>query len=637
MMTPKTKIHWTSSLLSAVRDGVDLRARCRSSAVGFRSLGLVLLAIVVVGTSSAVAQDRKRLGVLDAGQVVRLPISTETVFENLSVEIDGVMFDGQIGRAGTTVLISVPDNLSGIYHQIVLFTGEHPNRHILGVWDFETQTGEWAKSATLSTEVGQRAGEGRHEGYGLGSGRLSFNNDDGRTRGALGFSIPEGARDAGDITLDTWYLERRMTVAGQDAYLRFGDQSFDAPSRLIGSTVRRGASFRLAAPSGAHDTAVFAVQASGARDPQSLFGMTRDDYLFGALSNIKPFKDHGLTFGLTGFDGHSPQVADGMPGQVSGAGLAVLAPLSDHIDLAAQVDRSVAGGETGLYRAVSGDFSLLPDVTDRLLILSLGYEAMDQYFFTPLTTNDEQGQERVRVSLERLSQDWMWLLEGSVATTNYNGSSDVPVDRLAKVTFDASFVPTSSSGLWEGAALSFGASYMEQRRQITPASAFGPQDHDIWTAYIGYDRLSDFDSFAVQYSFDWFQDRVDGATSEKIHKIETYYNRILSPRSDAHLSLKVEHTSTPSTSYLSAQGLAEISFDLVPDEWTLRAIGEISAFEDPSKEDGAAFGAALEWEVFDDHTLVLQADYGRGASRPDFLTQDGWQIGLALRSDFSLF
>lgn len=606
----------------------------------FVSCGVVVLGLLVAGlgpAAPAFASERVRLGVVELGGVLRLSVPSNTALGPLTIELDGVVLENGIGRAGAAILVEIPDDLQGIYHQIVVYEGDDLNKRIVGIWDFETQTDAWSTTGTLATEFGTRSGQGRTDSYAGGSGRFGFNNDDGRTRGVLAFSVPDGASDFDDIVLNTWYLERRMTMLGQDALLRFGDQNFDASSRLIGATGRRGVSLQMSGPSAAHDSAVFAIQASSANNSQSIFGMTSEDYLYGFHSNIKPLDGRNFTVGVTGIAGHTPALADNTAGDVTGAGIAILAPVSDHIDLNAQFDQSHAGDTSGQFWSVSGNVSLLPNAEDRLLILSAGYEAMDQAFFTPLTTSKTQGQEIYRLALESYTRDWQWTLEGTLAETNFNGPSNAPVDDIAKLTFDGSYVPEVDSGFWQGASMSFGASYSEQRRKETPAEAVGPQDHDIWTAYIGYDRIRETHSFAVQYSFDWFHDTVDGATSERIHKLETYYSRDLSEAAQARVKLKVEHTETDAGSYWSRTGSADVAFEIEPDVWTLRADASFMEFDDPDLDDGSAFGAELEWEASKAHSVILRADYGTGASRPDLLTTDGWQIGIALRSDITLF
>jgi hypothetical protein len=607
---------------------------------GFINGGLIGLGLIVGGlflAAPAVARERVQLGLVDQGGVLRLSVPSDTALEILTVELDGVALEDGIGRAGAVLLVQLPDDLDGVYHQIVLYEGAELSQRIVGIWDFETESGDWSSTGILATEFGLRTGQGRSDDYGTGSGRFGFNNDDGRTRGVLAFSVPDGASGFDDITLNTWYLERRMTLAGQNALLRFGDQNFDASSRLIGTTGRRGVSLQASAPSGHHDSAFFAIQASSASDSQSLFGLTSEDYLYGFHSNIKPLTGRNFTLGVTGITGHTPKLSDGTAGDVSGVGIAVLAPLSDHIDLNAQFDQSHAGDTSGQFLSVSGDVSLLPNVEDRLLILSAGYEAMDQAFFTPLTTSKTQGQEIYRLALENYTRDWQWTFEGTRATTNFNGPSNAPVDDIAKLTFDGSYVPDVDSGFWQGASMSFGASYSEQRRKETPAEAVSPQDHDIWTAYIGYDRIREHHSFAVQYSFDWFNDQVDGATSERIHTFETYYSRDLSETAQMRLKLKIENTETEAATYWSRTGSADVAFEIEPDVWTLRADASFMDFEDPDKKDGAAFGAEVEWEASEAHSVVLRADYGTGDLRPDLLTTDGWQVGIALRSNITLF
>jgi hypothetical protein len=605
--------------------------------VDYKTVVLGLIMVAVAWAAPSFSNERTRIGLVELGAVVRLAVPSGTVLNALTIELDGLVLEDGIGRAGSAVLIKIPDDLSGIYHQIVAYKDEGLSRRIIGIWDFETETGDWSTTGTVATEVGVRTAQGRSDRYAGGSGRFGFNNDDGRTRGVLAFSVPDGASGFDDVTLSTWYLEHRMALAGQEALLRFGDHSFQASSRLVGTTARRGVSLQLSGASGNHDSAVFAIQASSDRDLQSILGVTSEDYLFGFHSNIKPLDGRNFTVAVSGITGHTPTLADSTEGDVSGAGIAFLAPLSDYVDLHAQFDQSQAGDASGQFWSASGDFSLLPNAQDRLLILSAGYEAMDETFFSPLTSSDTQGQEIYRLALENYTFDWQWSLEGTFAETNFNGPSNAPVDTISKLTFDGSYVPEVDHGVWKNASMSFGLSGAQQRRKLTPDEAIGPQDHDIWTAYIGFDRIRTHHSLAIQYSFDWFDDKVNGATSERIHKLETYYSRELSPALEASVTFKIENTATQTETYWSRTGTADFSFDLKPDVWTMRADVNVMDFDDPSLDDGAAFGLEVEWQAFEAHSIVLRADYGSAGLLPDLATTDGWQIGIALQSNITLF
>jgi len=600
--------------------------------------GVLLFSVILIGATLAIPQAQARgvqaLGTLAPGDTVKLNIAGST--SSVEIELDGQALDDQFGLAGDAIVLTLPRDLAGTWHQITVFDTSQSPRKLLGTWEFQTLSTQGDIGLSFTGDVGTSFAGNKSEPIASGAGYLTFEMNGGRSSGSLGYKLSDQGRM---LKTGSWFAQHRFALAGQNGALRVGDHSFDTVSQLIGKTARRGASLRVTSPAGTHDTALFAIGASAASATDQFWGIERpDDRLFGIHSNISPWGSSSATVGVTVIDGKAPSLADGTAGSYRGAGLSLLAPISPRFDLKAAFDRSQSLGtatHTGNHFSIGADMAVLPLGQETGAILSLGYLASDQGFFSPLSTHDERGQENYSVGFGLYRPAWYAETTASVGTTNHNGPSTNATDRITKVALDARFRGAQSRS--ESSDVTMGGSMARQDRVDDGSSGLAAQDHTTWAFYTAYSHVTDRNAFAAQYSYDYFDDRSGGSTWERKHSLEFYLGLATVENTTLNAKLKLTQTQNASSTYAAATLSSSAIFPLIDGKLDYLFNTSIAAYEDPSSTDGISVGTGLSWALNKDHALVFMGTFGEGSKQHTLLGEDGVKFDISIKSDFNLF
>lgn len=594
--------------------------------------GLLGLALPAAGS------ERVQIGVFEPGSMMALELDRLVPAARLVVEINGQPVTTPFGVTGHILSLTVPRDLRGVMHDVVVYAETAQGLDQIGIWEFETRTGAWDLFAAIQTEAGMRGSRTGQESYASGGGRIDFDLDDARFRGGLSFTLRETGPDRFEI--GDWFLERRFAVMGQTGYARAGSHYYSTDGNLIDQGSRRGLSFRVAAPTGRHDSSLFALQTTQGTTSENLSGLgDADDRVAGVLTAFHPLPGSALRLSFAGFEGRAPDLPDGTAGVVQGQGIALSGPLGSRADFRLSADRTRwgAGSTEGMAYSAETNVGLLPPGDQNSLTLTLAYDRFDLDYYSPLNPNQITGEETVTVGLAQYMPDWDWALEAAVARTNVGGAASDPVDRLGRVSFQTTYAPqVFTGGFLNGTSFFFGAEMLQQDRIHTPAGAPAPGDNRIWQFSLGMDRFRPDHSFALLYTYDIFEDRTGSGQHDRIHGLEGLLSLTPSDRFSTSLGGDLELSNGVAGRYWQATAFANMSYDILPDKLTYGLELGLEHYEDTSLTDGRYVAQELAWNLHRNHAVVLSADWGRGGTRPALAGADGWVFGLALRSDFSV-
>ena len=604
---------------------------------------VVLTATSCATLGHAQSADRVQLGVFETGSVIEVPLERIVPATRLEIVLDGRTVTSPFGVRGETLSLTVPQGLTGVTHDIVVFAVTPTGRERLGTWEFETAEGAWDYFALLQFESGLRAAGDARETHTRGGGRIDFDLDDGRSRGGLSFTLRETPDPTtGDrVDIGDWFIESRLTFAGDTGWMRLGSHYYSADGNLIDEAARRGFSVRLADPAGRYDAALFALQPSQTSSTDNLTGVSDpNDRVSGFLASAFPFGASGLRVTVAGFDGFTHDLPDGGAGAVRGAGLALSGPVGRGADVLLTYDSTEWDSGTGTTRAqaFSAETHMqLLDTGARTLTFGIGYDYIEEGYHSALNPDLIAGTETLSLSLSGFAPSFDWELEAAYGRTNAGAPAGTPEDHLGRLAFGAYYSPdVFTGGFLNGTSFFLAAEMLTTDRIHSPAGSIAPSDNTLWSVSIGMDRFRADHSFALLYSFDRFDDRTGAKLDEDVHRIEGLVSFKPSARFNASLGADVAFHDTANGDHWQAQLQGALSYDLIPDKLSTAVEFGVQDHGDPATPDGAWFGTELAWEVLDNHALVVSADYGRGSKAHALAGGDGWVLGIALRSELAL-
>ena len=607
-------------------------------------IGAWIAALMILMHPSVVAaNDRASLGDARPGEILVVEIDQLLPLTRLKVEIDGVSVLTDLDLSGTTLRLKVPADLTGNQHELVLYEETPRGDVLVGRWDF-TLVAAGTTEAYIAVQaesgvVGNRDDYKVYTGFG---GRMDFDIRNGLLRGGLSFSrasTPDPV--TGEYySIDDHYLETRHTVLGGDLALRLGSHYYNVNGNLIDQGSRRGVSLRFADPSNRDEVIAFVLQPSLSSSAENLIGLAdEDDRVVGAMANIAPLLNSGLRLGFSAFDGRAGNLPNGSVGSVRGKGISLSSPLvADRVEVLLSADETewFDGGAWRLGQALEAEltFRLTPPEIPDALSLGIAYSQIDQDFHSPLNPDLIVGERAKRIALDYAGHEWSWSLGAEQARTNEGGSPDQAVDRLTRLSFETAYSPdVFTGGFLNGARFYFSSELFVQERLETPLGALPAQDHRLGSLSFGMNKFTQRGSYAMLYSYEDL-DYLSGPDGDEIaHGLEFLASIAPSERLDATLQLNLRHHSSTLGSFWEARAAASLNYELVPDLWDYALEAGIVEYADGSSENARYLRQEIGWTFVDDHALVFSAEYMDGDWSPRMLDGDGWQFGLALRSD----
>lgn len=600
---------------------------------------------MLLGALTATAGAETRLGVVNAGAVLRLQVEDLPPLGRLRIRIDGTDRDDlTLSVQGGDLLVSLPADLSGVSHDLVVLQRRPDSDIALKTFTFETPSGATSYAISGSVEAGVLSGAAGQHGYAVGDTRISFELDRGRLTGGLvasrQYDLITGQHS---LKVADYFLQRRMAVLGDDLVLRLGSQNLDADLPLFDDAARPGISLRLTDADRRYETLAFASQASPWDDRHSLLGL-RDsgDRLMGLRGMVYPLAGRGLKLSYAGFSGEVPSLASGKPGRNEGLAGQISLPFAHDLgSVSLSYAHSLSDDGTPISgNALTAELSLLATPRDQTqsLTFTLRRKTVDAGFYSALNPDLIADEARSEFEAQWYAPQFQADLVYGKATDNIAHAASQPTDQFRDATLTLYYSPQDfTGGFWNGTSLSLALHGEDQLRRHSPAGAIAPQDNRFESLEFGIDHFRAETSWALHYSYERLTDLTGGGGGQSARRFEALFAYELEDVITLNLAADVAQIETGGGSYDERSVSASLWKQLVPDLLSGQIGLGISETNLPGEADGRYLSSELAWEFLPEKELVLSAEYGEGSESLALAPAGGWVVGLAYRQDFGFF
>lgn len=617
--------------------------KCANEDIGVclrNSIRIALLSLIVAAPLAA----ETRLGAVSQGQVLRLRVDNLPPLSRILIRIDGDDVDVPLAYQDGYLLVSLPDDLPGVAHDLVVLRRQPDVDMALQTFTFEIPAGQVAYAFSGTVEAGGLSAASRSTAYVTGNARLSFEFDRGRVTG--GVTAARGINfTTGEITnqVSDYFLQRRTVLWGDDLTVRAGSQFFEDELPIFDGAARAGLSLRLTDADQRYETTAFATQASTWDSGRSALGLGDPaDRLSGLKGYVFPFAGRGLKLTYAGFSGNVPSLPSGKPGVNEGwAGSFSLPFAQDRGSLmAALAQTSWDDGTVQKGRALTIEASVLatqPGDTQSLT-LTARHARVDAGYFSALNPDLIADEARSEIEAAWYAPQFQATLTAAHALNDIADDPAAPTDRFREATLDLFYSPQDfTGGFWNGTSVNLTLHTEDQHRVETPAGAAAASDNRFDSFAVGIDHFRAETAWALRYSQEQLTDLTGGGSGQKAKRVEALYAYTLPEAVTVNLSARQGWVEQRGSHYKQTDVSASLWKQLIPDHLSAE-IGVGALISDvPADVPGRYLSSEVAWEFLPDHEIVLSADYGNG-SKANYLTDGGgWVFGLAYRQDFGLF
>lgn len=609
-----------------------------------RRVVAVCLAFAIVGpvTVGPVAAEA-RLGVVAAGQVLRLRVSDLPPLSRILIRLDGDDVDLPLAVEGGYLLVSLPETLPGVAHDLVVLQRKPDQDVALQTFTFETPVGKTAYALSGTLEAGALSGR-TTDNHVRGDARLSFEIDRGRVTGGVTLSRSiDRATGLATTEITDYFLQRRMALGGDDLTLRIGSQDFEDDLPLFDEASRAGVSLRLSDADQRYDASGFAIRASVWDEARNAFGLGDSaDRVIGARGSVMPLAGRGLKLSFAGFSGTVANLPSGNAGANEGfAGGLSLPFAQDRGSFAiglAQTDWSDGAPQTGQALTAEASFLLTPSGDAQSLTLTARATRVDAGYFSALNPDLIPDESRSELEAVWYAPQFQASLTAARALNDLAADPDLPTDRFREATLDLYYTPQDfTGGFWNGTSLNLTLHREDLRRIETPDGAPEPEDFRFESLGFGIDRFRAETSWALRYSHENLTDLTGAGADESADRIEALYAYTATDDITVNLAARAARINKAGARHEERDVSASLAKQLIPDRLSAEiGVGQLVS-DVPSAKPGRYLASELAWEFLPDQELVLSADYGSGAKAHYLNKAGGWVFGLAYRREVGLF
>lgn len=597
---------------------------------------------LVLALQASLAEGQSRLGDVPAGGELRIQLQEIVPLSRLRIEIDGVPTDVGLSLSGRTLVVTLPENLGGREHDIVLFRRQPDADVELGIWTFSTPTGQVETTMAGTVEIERRVGQDGGQYRFSGNGRLGFNLDDGLLRGGIGFVQTDTSRRDASTEVTDYFLETRGAVLGQDLVGRLGVQTLPAENLLLEDGSWRGASLRLVHPGGRSDVTAFALQPGEASGRSNLTGLENpNERIAGIAGRFFPIGTSSLRTDLVVFDGRA-DLGDGKAENVKGAGWRLSGPIGADLgdfslDYARMDSQATDATDISAGDAWSGEIGvgLLPRNFGSSLELRFSAARTQAAFLSPLNPDLIADESRQSAELIYQSDEWQWNLSAEHARSNIDNDTALPTDKFRELGLDVTYSPyVFTGGFLQGVTFYGSLNSEDQTRIFTPEGGSSAEDFRLQSLSFGMDKFQPDYALALGLKLDWLQDLSGAGADERRQRFESAF--AFTPNDQTTLTLSAEAGRSEKTGTTLRDATLEMSygFPFSVDRWSAFVEAGATWVEQDDTETGGYFGVEVKRDLSAAMAVLFRADYGQRAAAGELTPGEGWTFGLALRHDF---
>lgn len=602
-------------------------------------MGFAMVGPVTVGPVAA----ETRLGVVAAGQVVRLRVKDLPPLSRILIRLDGDDVDLPLAVQDGYLLVSLPGSLPGVAHDLVVLHRKPDQDIALQTFTFETPVGKTAYAVSGTLEAGALSGR-RIDSHASGNARLSFEIDRGRVTGGVTLSRRiDRSTGVAATEITDYFLQRRMALGGDDLTLRIGSQDFEDDLPLFDEATRAGVSLRLSDADQRYDASSFAIRASVWDDARNAFGLSDSaDQVLGARGSLMPLAGRGLKLSFAGFSGTVANLPSGNAGANEGWAGGVSLPFAQDrgsftIGLA-QTEWGNGTPQTGQAQTAEVSFLLTPSGDAQSLTLTARQARVDAGYFSALNPDLIPDETRSEVEAVWYAPQFQASLTAARAQNDLAADPDLPTDRFREATLDLYYTPQDfTGGFWNGTSLNLTLHREDLRRLDTPDGAPEPEDFRFESLGVGIDRFRAKTSWALRYSRENLTDLTGAGADASADRIEALYAYTVTDDITVNLAARAARIDKAGARYGERDVSASLAKQLIPDQLSAEiGVGQLVS-DVPEAKPGRYLASELAWEFLPDQELVLSADYGSGARAHYLNKAGGWVFGLAYRREVGLF
>jgi len=257
-------------------------------------------------------------------------------------------------------------------------------------------------------------------------------------------------------------------------------------------------------------------------------------------------------------------------------------------------------------------YDLLEPDSGRNLTVGLGYERVEQFFFSLANPGLPTGGETLRMTADYSAERLALSMYAETQETNVGGLPDWQTDRIDQAGLDGSWA-LQGPGWMADASLRFGTTLAEQSRIKTPALAPPEQDFTLWSGYIGLERAGEQFNWAVDYARLDLNEESAGNIDERSHTIDAWIDYSL----DDWFNIWARGNAVQTNDAFGNWTRGEVSvggrYVLVPLVWTVSGEFGVTETDQPGVSDGYFTAADITWRVHPVIDLVLGAAHRHGA------------------------
>ncbi|WP_171125609.1 MULTISPECIES: hypothetical protein [unclassified Ruegeria] len=605
-----------------------------------------------MATTLAAAQDLiEDLGTLEAGQTLYLPLDISSLTGEVAIEVDGIDMTDVAAVENGQLVLNIVTPLAGEFHDVTVYLLEGDGFVPIASYSFlTTAPSRLTVSVDASHEASIQSLNSDEAANASSSGSFGVENEEGSFRGQvsyLGSTRPVERVTENPVDIAEYLFEFNRTLGATNLTGRLGHQMLDYDRALVGDVSRRGLSVDMGLLDQRVELGAFASQSADALGAANFTGLADEDSrMQGARFAFQPFATQDFRVSVQTYTGDGDPYGGSATGSGQGSSLSLDGTLLGgrlyYGSVWSQTDWDEDDGgplpETSANAVLSHlSYDVLnTDAGDRALTVGLGYEKVDQDYFSLANPGVAVGAETWRLTMDYSANRFALNIFADTQKTNVGGPSGWPEDRISQVLTDLRY-DLQGEGFWQGTALRFGGGYLEQDRLTTPNAAPPPEDYTSTTLYVGFDKLGDVGNWSLDYVRIREDDQGVLDIDTDSRSLNAAFDYGVNDRANVNGTAGYTRVDGDFDTWERYEATLGFSYALRPDDLIFRLDTGITRTDEPFALDGEYYATELAWRFHPTAELVLSASRADGPYASESGGDEDTLVGLTLRATTNFF